>query len=132
MATRTTVGRLLLAASLILVVLQFLWAFTRPGSPPNVGFPMSLLALVPVALLMTSLYLLFSKKEIPERRGRVARFIIVLLASYAAAGSVFILLLVVSLFAFGPPAGDVLFSHILWLLPLGTIVAFPLVARRLR
>jgi hypothetical protein len=81
---------------------------------------------------MTSLYLLFSKKELLERRGNVARFIVVVLASYAAAGGVFILLLVVGLFAFGPRAVDVLFSHILWLLPLGTIVAFPLLARRLR
>lgn len=132
MATRTTVGRLLLATSLILLALQFLWVFTRPGSPPNAGFPMSLLALVPLALLMTSLYLLFSTKESLERRSKIVRFIIVLLASYAAAGGVFILLLVVGLFAFGPPAVDVLFSHMLWLLPLGTFVAFPLVARRLR
>src|SRR5437016_3582354 len=101
MATRTTVGRLLLAASLVLLVLQFLWAFTRPGPPPNASTPMSLLALVPVALLMTSLYLMFSTKEIFERRRKVARLIIVLLASYGAAGGVFILLLLAGLFAFG-------------------------------
>ncbi len=132
MTNRTTVGRLLLAASVILVVLQFLWAFTRPSSPPNADFPASLVGLIPSALLMMSLYLLFSKKEILERRGKVARFIIALLASWAAAGGAFMLLLLLGLFACGPRAGEELFSHMLWLLPLGTIIAFPLVARRLR
>ena len=129
---RTAVGRLLLPASLILIVLQFVWAFARPGPPPNLEFPLSLLVMVPVALFMTSLYLLFSKREVLKGRGKIARFIILLLASYTAAGGVFILLIVVGLIAFGPRAVEALFSHMLWILALGTIVAFPLVARGLR
>ena len=131
MATRTTVGQLLLAASVMLLLVEFFWGL-RPGSPPFAKFPTALVGLVPPALLMVSLYLLLSKKEVLKGRGKVARFIIVLLASWGVAGSAFLLLLVVGLYAFGPSAGITLFSHIFWLLPLGTIAAFPFVARRLR
>src|SRR5436309_2675283 len=132
MAPRTTVGSVLLVVSLILFVLQFLWAFTRPGSPPNPSFPFSLLALIPTAVLMTSLYLLFSRREVLTGRGTVVRFIIVLLASWSVAGSVFLVALVIGLCVFGPSAVTALFSYTLWLLPLGAIIAFPLVARHLR
>lgn len=129
---RTTVGKWLLLAAVVLLALQFLWAFTRPGTPPNAGFPVSLLGLIPYVLLMISSYLLFSKRAILEGRGRIVRFIIVLLASWAAVGGVFLLLLLLGLSVLGPPAGDLLFSHILWLLPVGMVIAFPLVARYLR
>jgi len=132
MATRTAVGRLLLAASVLLLALQCLWVFARLGPPPNVGFPGSLLTLAPYGLLMTSLYLLFSKKEILHGRGKAARFVIVLLVSWAAVGGAFLFLLLLSLYSFGPRAGDALFSYILWLLPLGMAAAFPFVARYLR
>jgi hypothetical protein len=89
--------------------------------------------LAPYSLCLVSLYCLFSKSELPLRRGSVGWFLIVLFASYGVAGGTCLLLVVVGVFGFGPRAVDVLFSKMLPLIiAVAMVVDFPFVARSLR
>jgi hypothetical protein len=79
-----------------------------------------------------SLYLVFSRGPVVASSSFPVRLLIYLVASYAAAGGLFIILFLGTLVVGGSEPVARLFEHLGWILGVATVVLFPIMAKALR
>lgn len=128
---RKVAGLLLLALSAVLLTVQFWLALNTSWLPSGNDLISLVVNLIPYSIFLCSLYVLLGNARFP-REQRPLRLLGVTLAVIGVAGGLYLILIVVSLFAFGPKVVNFLTSNLLLILSLLALTALPLVQRKLK
>ena len=128
---RKLFGRWLLGFSFLLFFLQFFLKIKGDFLPTGNTLISYSINLGPLILLLTSLYLLFGKKEIPQKP-LLFRILVMLLASYSIGGGMLLILLMVGAGTMGNQIIDLIFDNFGLAILLSTCLAFPFANKYLR
>lgn len=132
---RRWIGFAMLAGGLPLMALQFTVAFSGPleQSLHREQDPIAIaLHVAPYLLFLVSLYLMLPRERTPGIKSPAAHALVTFLASWAAAGSLFLMAVVFCLYTVGPLWVEQILAFTPFALIIGAAAIFPVLYRRLR
>jgi len=127
-------GILVTLIASVLLVAQFAISFVQQlgnNLAGNSGLAFIVFHLTPYALLLVGLYILLAKKKTPGIENRWIRIALAIVASWGLAGAGFLVLVILALVMKGGDGVEAVFSHLIVISIVLTLLCFPLVYRKL-